>query len=95
MSMRGSLGQLAILCCLLASLHLAGCAAPDTKDNSTDDIDMDRLWREGYGFNNPNAERIRQGLPPLDYSGRVSRQRSKPTSSTPTITLPPVKLNFD
>lgn len=66
--MRGFCGQLAIYCCLLASLLFVGCAAPDPQDQSNDHISTRRLWREGYGFNNPNAERIRNGLPPEDDS---------------------------
>jgi hypothetical protein len=50
---------------LLAGLFLSlfqGCQSPDPvyEQNNT-------LWRQGYGFNNPNAERIRQGLPPKDF----------------------------
>ncbi len=30
---------------------------------------MNEYWREGYGFNNPNADRIRQGLKPLNFDG--------------------------
>lgn len=79
----------------MSSLLLTGCATDDTKNETTDGVDIDQLWRDGYGFNNPNPERKRKGLPPVDFSGRVSRQRSKPTSSTPTITLAPEKLKFD
>jgi len=38
----------------------AGCASEEyDRDNA--------LWRQGYGFNNPNAARIRQGKAPLDF----------------------------
>jgi hypothetical protein len=30
---------------------------------------LNELWEEGYGYNNPNAERIRQGLPPIPFQG--------------------------
>jgi outer membrane protein assembly factor BamE (lipoprotein component of BamABCDE complex) len=45
----------------LLALLVAGCATPEPKNPMND------LWRQGYGFNNPNAERIRQGLPPKDF----------------------------
>jgi hypothetical protein len=35
------------------------------------DSEIDRLWRQGYGFNNPNAERIRKNQPPLNFDGTV------------------------
>ena len=38
-------------------LFISGCAT---------DGKMDELWRQGYGFNNPNPDRISQGLPPKD-----------------------------
>jgi hypothetical protein len=28
---------------------------------------LNRLWEQGYGFNNPNNERIKQGLPPEPF----------------------------
>ena len=35
--------------------------------------DADALWRNGYGFNNPNIERRRSGLAPLNFDGSVHR----------------------
>lgn len=32
---------------------------------------LDSNWKAGYGFNNPNAERIRQGLEPQSFDGSV------------------------
>lgn len=29
----------------------------------------DELWRQGYGFNNPNVERIKNGERPVDFNG--------------------------
>jgi len=29
----------------------------------------DELWRQGYGYNNPNVERIRNGQEPLNSDG--------------------------
>ena len=37
------------------------------------DSAVDGLWREGYGFNNPNLERRRQGQPPLNLDGSVHK----------------------
>ena len=57
-----------------------GCTSPDKQDAQVDDpfdppsdeeTMFDQLWREGYGFNNPNPERIRQGKPPLNFDGTV------------------------
>ena len=94
--MRSFWRTLAAAACLTGCLLLTGCAADDTKKETTGGVDIDQLWREGYGFNNPNPERKRKGLPPVDFSGRVSRPKpSTSSSSTPTITLPPVKLQFD
>lgn len=31
----------------------------------------DTLWKQGYGFNNPNPERIRQGLEPVNFNGKT------------------------
>lgn len=39
-----------------------------TKDKSP----ADRLWRAGYGFNNPNPERMRNGQPLLNFDGSVA-----------------------
>jgi len=32
-------------------------------DSILGDTEQDRLWKQGYGFNNPNAERIRKERP--------------------------------
>ncbi len=44
---------------------LSGCAS------DPHDSEIDRLWRQGYGFNNPNLERIKNGCPPVDFDGTV------------------------
>src|SRR5688572_11823453 len=54
-----------ILSIALASLVVSACAGC-AKDR---DRDVDRLWRAGYGFNNPNPDRVRNGLPPLNFDG--------------------------
>ncbi len=43
---------------------LSGCTTDRKKDT-----DIDRLWRAGYGFNNPNLGRKKEGLPPLNLDG--------------------------
>jgi hypothetical protein len=32
--------------------------------------EIDKMWHEGYGFNNPNPDRISKGLPTLDFDGK-------------------------
>lgn len=34
-------------------------------------------WKSGYGFNNPNAERIRQGLEPVNFDGSRDSEREE------------------
>ncbi len=53
-----AIGLLVAVLLILSS----GCAS---------DREVDRLWREGYGFNNPNPERVRNGQPPLNFDGTV------------------------
>ena len=38
---------------------------------------IDSAWKQGYGFNNPNIQRRRQGLDPVNFDGTTDRQRSK------------------
>ena len=45
----------------------SGCAS------DREDTQIDHLWRQGYGFNNPNPERIRNGKPPLNLDGSVHK----------------------
>jgi hypothetical protein len=44
----------------------------DEDDDRKRGFDPDPLWRQGYGYNNPNNERIRQGQPPLNFDGSVA-----------------------
>ncbi len=44
----------------------------DDEDDRKRGFDPDPLWRQGYGFNNPNNERIRNGQPPLNFDGSVA-----------------------
>ncbi|MGZ0171098.1 MAG: hypothetical protein ACKVHE_16205 [Planctomycetales bacterium] len=41
----------------------SGCASSPKESH------LDRLWKQGYGFNNPNLERIRNGQRPLNFDG--------------------------
>jgi len=52
---------LAILLLSTCAVGLTGCAA---------DAELDNLWRQGYGFNNPNVDRMRQGKPSAGLDGR-------------------------
>ena len=40
-----------------------------------DDSEVDDLWHAGYGFNNPNNNRRRQNLPPLNFDGSVHKEK--------------------
>ncbi len=42
----------------------SGCASSPKESH------LDRLWKQGYGFNNPNPERIRNGQRPLRFDER-------------------------
>lgn len=55
----------------LLMLLAAGCASDS--EYSKRKRETDELWRAGYGFNNPNAERLKEGKPPLDFDGREHR----------------------
>jgi hypothetical protein len=46
---------------VVCATGFVGCAA---------DAELDSLWRQGYGFNNPNADRMRQGKPSVGLDGR-------------------------
>ena len=43
-----------------------GCAS------NRHETEMENLWKRGYGFNNPNVERIKGGQRPLNIDGTVS-----------------------
>ncbi len=54
-----------IVVALFAFTKIAGCAS----SKSEMERELDDLWRGGYGFNNPNPERIQQGKEPLNFDG--------------------------
>jgi hypothetical protein len=41
-------------------------------------METNKLWNKGYGFNNPNPDRISKGLRPLDFDGKESKDPSSP-----------------
>ncbi|HMO13684.1 MAG TPA: hypothetical protein PKD64_08455 [Pirellulaceae bacterium] len=43
---------------------------------SDQQVGLEQLWHQGYGFNNPNSERIRTGDRPLNLDGTKSRGMS-------------------
>ncbi len=63
------------VCWLLAAcIAFSGCRTARYEYPLFDEPDehdewLNELWRQGYGFNNPNAERIRNGQEPLNFDG--------------------------
>lgn len=49
---------------LIALFCCAGCAS-DSNDRHNDHLDS--LWKQGYGYGNPNVERMRNGQKPVDF----------------------------
>lgn len=45
----------------------------DDDDDDDDGFDPDPLWHQGYGYNNPNIERIRKRQPVLNFDGTEAR----------------------
>lgn len=79
------------VCILLLLAPTIGCAGfwqfhqAQAKRRSLDrDVrrasQTDRLWKEGYGFNNPNPERRRNGLDVVNFDGRTDSERSRKSS---------------
>ena len=44
-------------------------------EESRNTSQFDDLWKHGYGFNNPNPERVRQGLEPLNFDGSTGSKK--------------------
>jgi hypothetical protein len=57
---RSHMARLLSFLLLLATVFLAGCAN-ETYDRNNE------LWRQGYGYNNPNAANLRQGKKLSDF----------------------------
>ena len=53
-----------IAICLAAIFICGGCASDR---NSLQNDHMDSLWKQGYGYGNPNVERIRSGQKPESF----------------------------
>ena len=56
--------QLLGLALAIALVLTSGCASTPKESH------LDRLWKQGYGYNNPNSERIRNGQKPLNFGER-------------------------
>jgi hypothetical protein len=58
-----------LLACSLSSVGCTGTRPSKQKRVEPDEskAQLNRLWEQGYGFNNPNNERIKQGLPPEPF----------------------------
>lgn len=76
--------RLPLLVFLFAAICVAGagCATSSDKYDSqrkeTDRIYEETIngpWKAGYGFNNPNPERMKKGLPPLNFDGTVATEK--------------------
>ena len=39
--------------------------------------EINNLWKRGYGFNNPNVDRIKKGLAPENFDGRPDNDGKK------------------
>ena len=58
---------------LFSLVLLSGCSSlkPDYSLFKSDlEARTDALWKRGYGYNNPNPERIRNGQEPLNFDGK-------------------------
>jgi hypothetical protein len=53
------------LATLVALICLSGCAS----NRNAEEERLNNLWKEGYGFNNPNPDRIKNGQKPLNFNG--------------------------
>lgn len=42
------------------------------RSQATSSFQVDDLWKQGYGFNNPNPDRKKQGLEPLNFDGSTN-----------------------
>jgi|GEM_PF-5935957 len=58
-----SLGQIVLI---LMAVGQSSCTV-DYDPKPKIGPDLEQLWEEGYGFNNPNYERIRKGQKPLKF----------------------------
>ncbi|MBI3863864.1 MAG: hypothetical protein HY290_18395 [Planctomycetia bacterium] len=47
-------------------IHLFGSTPEEREEKERKDKD-NALWHAGYGYGNPNPDRIKKGLPPVDF----------------------------
>ena len=67
---------------LLAVGILISCGCRSLKPDHSQHLDfksdherqIDSLWRQGYGFGNPNPDRIRNGLEPVNFDGSTESE---------------------
>ena len=57
---------------LILTLSL-GCASSDRRTSF--DYNHDQLWKQGFGFGNPNPDRLRAGLEPVNFDGSTDKER--------------------
>jgi len=58
---------LIVLFCLLSGCH---ALQPEYSLFKTDHEErIDELWRQGYGYSNPNVDRIKNSQTPLNFDG--------------------------
>ncbi len=62
--------KLLVLMLLAVCASFAGCA----NDGDSHYDDMNTLWKQGYGYNNPNLDRAAKGLPPQNFDGTISKR---------------------
>lgn len=58
---------------LLVGIVLVAVVLHSNDDDSESDSGANHLWKQGYGFNNPNPDRIRNGQPVLNFDGSVAK----------------------
>jgi len=68
--MRSTTIILAFAIILLGGCHIGRPNYSLSKSDSERSIDQ--LWRDGYGFNNPNIDRQKRGLRPVNFDGRTT-----------------------
>lgn len=71
-----TVGRAALVGMVWISLGLGKSIIDDAlgrDEEDKDGFDPDPLWHQGYGFNNPNNERIRNGQPVLNFDGTEAK----------------------
>lgn len=78
--------HITVLLCIGCFLSTSGCAGfskfhseQTSRRRSAKRLtsQTDTTWKQGYGFNNPNNERVNQGLDPVNFDGKTDREREK------------------